>query len=766
MSRSARGRPERAATPPTVGGAPAAHGGTAHATTRPVVASRTLAWTAVVLLGACYGLHRLVDPDLFQHVAVGRAILAHPSSIGVSTFIRGWPDFRYVEDKWLGSVLVALFDRVGGADGLMLYQIGLCVAVVAAWYAMLRRWEASRAVALLGVALGLVVCAFRLEPRPDTASHALLAATFALVAVRAPLRRQVVVTGALFVLWINLHGYFVNGLLVLVAAALATALGDRTLGAAGMASTRERLVLLVVAVAACFVHPQGWRALASPVAQLMQLRSAGFHAGIQEMEPVGRFFTGASAAQWVVLLGPFAGALGLALAGTTGVRRATAAVVAALPWLLWPPAAMADAVPYRLTAALVLVALVDVVPAVAARRLFAPLVLLGFTVLTIPAVRNLPLLVPATLVLLAPAWTAIEGGLSPRGRAAAAAVLGVLVLGVAWVRLSDRLNGDVRAPTRSGWGVDTERFPVAATDFVVRAGLADTLLNGFDDGGYLLYRLHPGRRVFIAGNTSMYPTSFFEDYRARVTGPALDLEALASREGIDTVIWDLASAATDRLFAALAADPRWKLAFLDAGGVVFTRAPGTPAIDLPARVAALLERDVSAPALPTWLGGKRLEYPALNLGAFLFEIGRPDLALTAAERLWTTVPTARIATLIGSAAARTDTLVTRLPLLLSALDRWPASPELRNLGFAALAIEAGQLLGNGKLPEARAALDRMRTLEPNACGPYTGLAKIAALTHDPAEARTMIAAALTRDHDTSCRQCLQGDPDLSPLLPR
>ncbi len=37
----------------------------------------------------------------------------------------------------------------------------------------------------------------------------------------------------------------------------------------------------------------------------------------------------------------------------------------------------------------------------------------------------------------------------------------------AWLRLSDRLNGDVRATTRTGWGVDRERFPVGATDFGV-----------------------------------------------------------------------------------------------------------------------------------------------------------------------------------------------------------------------------------------------------------------------------------------------------------
>lgn len=734
----------------------------------PLLVQPAVAWAAVALLGACYGLHRLIDPDLFQQIAVGRALLAHPTSIGVSTFIRGWPDFPYVEDKWLGCVIVALFDRVGGANGVMLYQIGLCIAVAAAWYAMLRRWKASRAAGVVAVAAALVACAFRLEPRPDTASHALLAATLALVTLRAPFRRLVAITAALFVLWINVHGYFVNGLLVLVAAVVATALGDRTLAAPGMPTTRERLLLLAVAIAACLVHPQGWRALASPVEQLAFFRTATVHAGIQEFEPIARLFTGASTLQWIVLAAPFVAALVIAFSGATPARRQLAAVAAGLPWLLWPPAAMADAIPYRLTIALWAMATVEIGPALRDRRLFAIFLLAGFTILAVPAVRNLPLLAPASLLLLAPAWALVESTLPLRGRARALTAVGVAAVAIlaAWLRLSDRLNGDVRATTRTGWGVDRERFPVGATDFVVRHGLADALLNGFDDGGYLLYRLHPERRVFIAGNTSMYPLEFFESYLATVTGPGLDLDALTARAGFDTVIWSLASSATDRLFPALAADPRWKLAFLDYGGVVFSRSPAMPALDLPARVAELGEQHVYEPALPTWLGGTRLEYPALNVPAFLYKIGRPDLALSAAERLYAAVPTARIATLIGATASQTGALAAHLPLLTAALDRWPASPELRNLVFVALATDANRLLGAGKLAEARTALERMRDLNPEACGPYTGLAKIAALSGDTADARTMVQTALSHDTDGSCRRGIGADPELGALAPR
>jgi hypothetical protein len=720
----------------------------------------------VIALGATFGLHRLIDPDLFQHVAVGRAILAHPSSLGVSTFHDAFPDYPYVEDKWLPSIVAALVDAIGGASGLMIYQIAICVAVALAWYGMQRVWGATRAAAVLGVTLGLLACTFRLEPRPDTISHALLAATIALVAMPGPRRRILWLTAGLFVLWINVHGYFVNGLLVLVAAAVARGLGDRTLGVEGMPSASDRAVALAVAVAACLIHPQGVWALLSPVLQLDLMRSAAFHAGIQELEPVARLFGGATGPQWIVLTAPFAIAACAAFVVQSAAVRQAAGLVAVLPWLVWPPAAMADALPYRVTLALWMLASIELPRAIAERRFFAPLLLAGFTVLAVPAVRNLPLLVPAALLLLAPVWSAIEDRLPARHAARGMALAGLVTLAVAvaWFRLSDRMNGDtIRGPTRTGWGVDADRFPVGAAEFIARDHPAGTLLNGFDIGGYLVYRLHPQRRVFIAGNASMYPIAFFEEYVTQVTGPAPSLDELTERYGIQTVVWDLASPAANNLFATLAASPQWKIVFLDSAAVVFTRAPTIAAIDLRRRVPELVARDLSAPALPVWLGGKPLTYPALNLPAFLQTIGRPDLALVAAEPLWPRAPSEALAALIGTAAIQTNALTGRLDWLEVASQRYPRSTDLQTLLFHGLASDANRLLAMRDADQAERRLRRMVTLQPGACGPYLGLAKAALLKRNEREARAHLADAMRHDGDGACRRGVQADPELAAL---
>ena len=181
-----------------------------------------LAAVLAVLLGAVFGLHRIVDPDLFQHVAVGRAILAHPAEIGRSSFHDLYPNRAYVEDKPLSSVLAALADRLGGENGLAAYQVLLPALVAAAWFALLRGAGADPWTALAGVALALAAAAYRLEPRPDTWSHALLAVASTLV-LRAGFWRLLWALPLLFVLWVNLHGYWVTGIGVLLAAATSAA---------------------------------------------------------------------------------------------------------------------------------------------------------------------------------------------------------------------------------------------------------------------------------------------------------------------------------------------------------------------------------------------------------------------------------------------------------------------------------------------------------------------------------------------------------------
>jgi hypothetical protein len=730
----------------------------------------------VLLLGAAFGVHRIVDPDLFLHVAVGRSLLNDPRSLGISTFIEAYPGYAYVEDKWLPSVVVAVLDALGGENGLMVYQVSLCIVVAGAWYWMLRNWRASPTAAVLGVALALPASSIRLEPRPDTMSHALLAIVIGLAAGNAPFRTLVWLIPLVMAVWINVHGYFVNGLLILGATATCVSASTLLNGRVeqGRLSARQWWIILSLAAGACLLHPQGWHALANPIQQIRALYGdPNFRLSIQEFSPSTDLLANFGAYRYLLLAVTAIAVAALSAAPATvspWMRQiATAAMV--LPWLIAPPSGLV-AIPYRVTFVLLVLASCEVPSEIRQGKLLAPAILIGCAILAAPMVRNLVLIPPAALIILAPAWSAGIGGIlraTQTRRRVAVGILAAVVLGVGWLRLSDRLTGGVRAPGLTGWGVDRNRFPDGAVQFLEAHRLAGPVFNNFDVGGYLLYRVHPRRKVFIAGNTSMYPLAFFLEYRDDLFNQPASV--LHERYGINAIVIDLGSTATQGFVARLAATSEWALVFLNRAGAVFVHVDGDTRalaqryqVDLSRRVAELVDQDNSTPAIPWWIGGQRSPYPSFNLGAFLFAFGRPDLTLREAIRLWDTAPTEELAVLEGIAARQAQQLASDLPRLDRALSRYPTSESLKSLVALGFALRADERLNAGAWKDAESDLLRTIALTPRSCGPYAGLAKIAMLGGNEAKAREFLAESKRRDTDSSCLRMLRMDPQLAPLV--
>ncbi|MCE5246926.1 hypothetical protein LLG88_08415, partial [bacterium] len=470
-------------------------------------ARRAAPYLAAAFAGIVFGLHRIVDPDVFQQVAAGREHLLHPSSIGVSSFHDLFVGQAYVADKWLASVVAALFDAVGA---LALHQIVLAVLAALGFCFLLRRWGAGPLAAAAGSAIGLAASAFRLEPRPETLSLALLCWLVGLLAPGAawPARRWPWVAATL-ALWVNLHGYFVNGLLVLAAALAADALRPPR-GTSRRDAVRAAGAALLAGFLASFLHPQTYKAVLWPLGQLLALRDqAILREAIGELAPTSSLFAGIGAARIVLAALTFVAAAAYFVPGSPlrrAVPRALAGFAAALPWLAAPPPGLVQW-PYRLTAALFAAALFEL-PALLAgaraaaargegretrtqaaargeergaqaltsargegrgttaqasgpRGLLPAFLFAGFAVLAVPVVRNTALLPPAALLLLAPLWSAAaaEAGASPRR--ASLSRRGVPALAVAafvlccLLRLAGWLApGTYRAPGWTGLGVD------------------------------------------------------------------------------------------------------------------------------------------------------------------------------------------------------------------------------------------------------------------------------------------------------------------------
>ncbi len=80
-------------------------------------------------------------------------------------------------------------------------------------------------------------------------------------------------------------------------------------------------------------------------------------------------------------------------------------------------------------------------------------------------------------------------------------------------------------------------LPVQAADFAAKAGIKGPLFNFYNDGGYLIWRLWPGEKVFIDGRSEVYDEETVNDYKA-ITEVKDDWQALLEEKyGIDFVIF-------------------------------------------------------------------------------------------------------------------------------------------------------------------------------------------------------------------------------------
>ncbi len=122
------------------------------------------------------------------------------------------------------------------------------------------------------------------------------------------------------------------------------------------------------------------------------------------------------------------------------------------------------------------------------------------------------------------------------------------------------------------------RYPAGAANFLEVNHIQGRMFNTYEYGGYLLWRLWPGQRVFIDGRA--LSESVFQDYgrilynHDETGGPSG--EELLDRYGVDVIVMNSFEPSTGAIYvlAPALADPqqsKWKLVYHDPEALVFVR---------------------------------------------------------------------------------------------------------------------------------------------------------------------------------------------------
>ncbi|HEU5317523.1 MAG TPA: hypothetical protein VFX49_15530 [Chloroflexota bacterium] len=476
------------------------------------------------------------DGDASRHLTVGEYILTHgiPTQDVFSFTMAGQ---HFVPYEWLAEVSSALSYRAAGLAGPVLLHGVVIAAACALLYTHLRRRGHALLLALPVAVLAGAASAIHWLARPHVLTF-LGAVIFSRAlddwfAGRAT-RRSLWQLPLVMLLWVNAHGGFLIGLILLGAfvgsdvlralagsADAAHAARRRLRGAALPTAATLLATLANPAGPGLYAHVTGYFGKKLLVDRTQEYMSPDFHS------PDFLFF--------VVML---------------------VALVAGLAW---------------------------------SRRRLAlheGLLSLAFTYFALHSARNVPLFA----LILAPTLAAQLGAL-PRpqfGRRFDAAARSVAAWvgrrNAAYTRIEARSRGQVlpiaavtallavaAAQHRGGeapLGVrfDPTRQPVAAVQYLKANPLPGNGFNELRWGGYLLHAMWPDNRVFIDGQTDFYGEDLSREFL-----DVIELEPgwqkVLDRHAIQWVLLDAGTPAV----RALAADPAWRVTYVDRTAAILRR---------------------------------------------------------------------------------------------------------------------------------------------------------------------------------------------------
>jgi hypothetical protein len=474
----------------------------------------------------------LTDPDLWEHLRVGRAIWETRSLPHVNLFT--WPTYGapYVVPSWLFRVALWPFAAAGGVAGIYVWRwLTTLVAFALLWAAA--RAGATRGATGLAAIFSLLWWAllyrYRSQARPETLVAVLLAAQLWLLQSRRALAARTASERLdrawwavpLTAVWVNVHLSYVLALVVTGAYAL----DDMWRRRREPPATRFRLVaVLLVSVAACFANPYG----------LALVRQPFDFALVERHEPIMRTIAELKPLPW----GPYL-PTGLPLLLVLGV---------ALALWRWRRAGL-DLAELAILAAFI--------PAGLQTQRF-----IGYTALALA-----PFLARDASEFWAtrrwPGWVA-----RPWPRLVLAALAAALLL-------APGLSGPALRPAMR-WR--ESGFPIAACDAIAAQGVRGRSFNLFSHGGYLLWRFWPERDrlpfmdVHQTG-TSEDRAEYFPAMFDSATWVAFD-----RHHHFDWVLLGRLAATRTPLLDWLDADStHWALTFVDDVAALYVRRDGVGA---------------------------------------------------------------------------------------------------------------------------------------------------------------------------------------------
>ena len=461
------------------------------------------------------------DGDLPRHILTGRLILQTQRVFTTDIFSFRTVGYPSIPHEWFSQVLFAGIYGWLGLDGVVLITALIIMLTWCVVYYQALRKSISLFAALIFTVLAAGAVQIHVLPRPHIFTYILTAIWIALLERIDEYRpRAWWPLPLVMILWVNLHGMFVIGILIWGIYLVGDFLNHPSRAWFSSIKAKNLMVGGALAIVTTFFSPSGpsiWEAIASLgsnayiTSKIPEYQSANFH--LPETWPfmiillfvIIGFARPAQKVSWIYTL---------LVAAFTGVALYTSRMI--------------------------------------------PM----FAIVVAPVVAE-----------LSANWIKNE---CPRSRFLVIEKnihkINLSSNGLVWILITilavAMLFNSGRAIDSKNQGnkFDERFFPVDATTWLQNHPQNGRMFNEFDWGGYLLLNLWPDQQIFMDGSTHIYGEELTKEYERVVTLDSGWEEILAEYD----VTWTIVRANAP-LVRALSASGHWIIAYQDQTAIIFTR---------------------------------------------------------------------------------------------------------------------------------------------------------------------------------------------------
>ena len=465
-------------------------------------------FVAIVALGLLVLAARpAVDPDLWWHLRTGQLTLQNHAIFRIDPYSFTRAESPWINHEWLSDILMFGLYRLSGFGGLI---VVFALLITGAFLLVFRRCQGGPYFAGILTIWAAVASRPAWGVRPQLLS--LFFASLLLVLHESRVRHPRILWWAvlLILLWVNLHAGYALGIALLILFLMGEAL-DALAGSASWADVKPRIRTMALVIAASLavvpLNPYGTKMYSYPISTL---HSVSMQSKIAEW-----FSPNFHDPQYLPLV------------------LLMLAILAALALSSKP------ARPGEL------------------------LLLLAANFAALLSVRHVGFYALIAAPLLSRLFSLDFQGRRSRSLPLASAALINVAIVVAFAIFA---AVHVRAVIKDQTAADAQRFPVRAVSFLATQHPPGPILNDYDWGGYLIWRLYPGCRVFIDGRADVYGDLLMKDF-GDANSLTDDWHGVLERWKIRTIILKPGSP----LLTALRASSKWKPLYSDSQATVMAQ---------------------------------------------------------------------------------------------------------------------------------------------------------------------------------------------------